>query len=296
MPPLSRQPTTLWLIAILTAPLWPWTVQAGPAQPSLAVSGGIEPTYLKELDSSGSRLLSEKGGRYVISVKLDNQNRYDLQAPFLYHLEASSYAGRLDYSGQSQSLDPSVGNVPFSSQTDYQGGRAEALLGYRLRPSFISNPLEVLGGIGFDNWRRQIQSGNDFYGSPVSGIEEIYRVYYGKLGLGMTDMFSSHWHHHLQAGLKIPFHITEDVSLRSVGYDNDVTLTPGNTYSAFIKWDMEAPPDQGKHGNFLLSFYYEGLRFDPSPSKTVGHSGTTASVWQPETHIDIFGAQMGYRF
>ena len=124
----------------------------------------------------------------------------------------------------------------------------------------------------------------------------MYRAYYGKVALGMTDLIPSSWHNHLQVGLKMPFSINEDVSLRAIGYDSDVTVSPGNSYSGFIKLVMESRPDKEKAGNLLISVYYDSFRFDPSPSKTVTQSGNPIQVWQPETHIDIIGVQAGYRF
>lgn len=294
----SKSPRLVWPAAALAIAI---SIPAADADVPLynftiGMSGGLEYFHLRELNSSDTRLLSESGNRYVITGFLDNRDRYDPDAAWHYHLEAAAYGGQVDYDGQSQSVDPLQNNLPFTSQTDYQGGRGEALLGYRLQSGILILPLELLGGVGFDGWGRQIQNGTTGNGTPVSGIKEDYRVYYGKLALGMTDLFSGKWHNRLLVGLKRPFKVNEDVSLRAVGYDSDVTLSPGNSFSGFAKLTLESRPNEGRTGNLLVNIYYEGYRFASSPSKTVTRSGNPVLVGQPQTRVDSFGLQAGYRF
>jgi hypothetical protein len=291
-----KQSSALLRLTLLFGMIWSTAGRADSLTPSWGLSGGLEYFHLKEISSSGSRLLSESGERYVVTAILDNQDRYNLKTPFFYHLEAAAYSGEVNYDGQSQSVSTAQGNQPFRSHTDYEGGRAEAMLGYRVKPSMLPRAIDLLGGVGFDGWSRHIKDGTTANGTVVSGIKENYYVYYGKLALGMTELFPLSWHNHLQAGIKMPFRIDEDVNLRAAGYDNDISLSPGNTYSGFVRLVMEAPPAAGKTGNLLVSFYYDGTRFDHSPSKTVTQNGNPVQVWQPETHIDIFGVQVGYRF
>lgn len=263
---------------------------------TVGLSGGLEAFRLKEVDSTGTRLLSETGNRYVTTAFLDNGDKYEPAASLLYHLEASAYWGQVDYDGKSQSVDPAQSNLPLMSHTDYQGGRAEALLGYRLRPSSSSRSLEVMGGLGVDSWNRSIHNATASNGTLVSGIKETYNAYYGKIALGLSNLYPSTWHSHLQFGIKMPLSITEDINLSEVGYDNDLTVSPGNTYSGFINLVLEPQPKDNKTGNLVMSVYYDGFRFDPSKAKTVTRNGSPIQVWQPETHIDIFGFQIGYRF
>ena len=293
-----KQARFTWLAATLTCMVWSSSADADSPTSNLAigVSGGLEHFHLEEFSGNGSSLLTESGYRYVITALLDNRDRYDPQSSLLYHLEAAAYWGQVDYNGLSQSVDPTQSNLPFNSQTDYQGGRGEASLGYRFKPSILPRGIEVLGGIGLDAWSRRIKDGTTINGTPVSGIKEEYQAYYGKIALGMTDLIPFSWRNHLQVGLKMPFNINEDVKLGAVGYDSDVSVSPGNSPSGFIKLVMESRPDKDKPGNLLISIYYDGFRFDPSSSKTVTRNGNPIQVWQPETHIDIIGVQAGYRF
>lgn len=294
--PLALKRTPHWIAPCLLYGCWTTAASAESSlDPVPSVSGGLEYFHLQELNTGGARLLAETGYRYVIRATLDSAGRYDPVARLLYHLELAGYAGPVDYDGQSQSIDPHQNNLPFSTTTHYQGVRAEAVGGVRLTPETMSRSLDLIGGLGADTWRRQIDSGTTAAGTAVSGVEEIYQVVYAKAGLGMSDLWSGRWHNYLQAGLKLPIKVNEDVNLRAVGYDRNLSLSPGNAYSGFAELTLEAPAD-GTCGNLLLSLYYQGLRFDPSPSKLASRGNTVVSVWQPETHIDVFGLQLGYRF
>jgi hypothetical protein len=263
---------------------------------TVGLSGGLEAFRLKEFDSTGSRLLSETGNRYVTTAFLDDGARYGGTAPLLYHLEASAYWGQVDYDGKSQSVDPTQGNLPLTSQTDYQGGRADALLGYRFHSSSGPRTIEILGGLGVDSWNRAIHSATTANGTMVSGIEESYTVYYGRIALGLSNLYPSTWYSHLQFGVKLPFNISEEINLRKLGYDSDLTVSPGNTYSGFINLIFEPQATNNKSGNLIINVYYDGFRFNPSQTKTVTRNGSPIQVWQPETRIDIFGLKIGYRF
>lgn len=294
--PLAVKQTPHWSVPLcLLSSCWTITTSADPAlAPIPAVSGGVEYFHLKEMNLSGTRLLSETGYRYVVRAIVDNAGRYDRSAAFLYHLEFAGYAGPVNYDGQSQSIDPNHDKLPFATTTRYQGMRAAAIAGYRLTPETLSRSLDLLGGVGAEAWRRQIDSGTAIDGTRVSGIEEIYQVYYAKAGIGLSDLWSGGWHDQFQVGLKLPFKIIEDVNLRAAGYDENLRLFPRNAYSGFAQLTLESPRTSG--GDLLLSLYYEGLRLDPSPSKLASHGNSIETVWQPETHIDVFGLQVGYRF
>lgn len=268
---------------------------AAPA-PTVGINAGLEYFHLQEFDNSGVRLLSETGNRYVTTVFLDNGDKYRFETPLVYHLEASAYGGQVDYDGKSQSIDPNQSNIPLTSQTDYWGGRGEAMLGYRYKLSSHPAAIELLGGVGIDSWNRSIHNAIAANGTAISGIEETYTAYYGKAALGLSDLFPSSWHSHLQFGIKRPFNISEDVGLSKVGYDNDLTISPGNAYSGFVNLLIEPPAKDDKPGNLIISAYYDGFRFDPSKAKTATRGTSSDRVWQPETHIDIFGVQIGYRF
>lgn len=285
-----------WLIAVNFLMILASSVSMSAPTAKVGLSAGLEAFRLKEFDSGGTRLLKESGTRYVTTVFLDDGGTYAVQGALLYRLEASAYWGQVDYDGISQSVDATQNNLALRSKTDYLGGHAEIILGYRFRPANGPRSLEAMGGLGAASWNRSIRNATAANGTPVSGIEENYNVYYGKIALGLNDFLPSSWRNHVQFGVKLPFRINEDVKLSKVGYDDDLTLQPGNTYSGFVKLLLEPRPKDDKSGNLLISVYYDGLRLNPSKAKTVTRNGSPVQVWQPESHMDIFGLQLGYRF
>lgn len=291
-----RSRSKAWRAALISVITLTSSLCAAAPAVTVGLSGGLESFRLKEFDNGGARLLSEAGYRYVTTAFLDNVGKYDLQTPLLYHAEVSAYWGQVDYDGQSQSVDPAQSNLPLSSQTDYQGGRGEAMAGYRFPVPGGIRAIELMGGMGVDVWSRSIHSATTSNGTLVSGIKEIYNAYYGKAALGLSNLFTSTWRNHVEFGVKMPFSISETINLSKVGYDSDLTVYPGNSYSLFAKLLLEPPPKGNKPGNMVIKLYYDGFRFDPSKTKTVGHNGSLVYVWQPETHMDIFGLQLGYRF
>ena len=274
------------LLGFIASPCWAdMTTKVG-------ISGGLE--LFREKEFVGTAV-KETGNRYIATAFLDNGGKYDINTTLLYHLEASTYLGQIDYNGRTQSSIPSQNNLPLSSKTDYLGGQAEGILGYRFKISGSPHAIELLGGLGIDTWRRDIHDSTASNGTPTSGITESYNVYYGKIALGYSGMLHN-WHSHLIIGFKEPLKIIEHVNLIRAGYDNNVTLHPGNRYSGFIKVEFEPQLKDGKTGNWIISVYYDGYRFDPSDSKPATLNGVSNQTSQPETHIDVYGLQIGYRF
>lgn len=259
----------------------------------LTIQFGVEHFHLEEISGAGKRFLEESGPRYVLSGRFGNETHPN--AVRLYHLEAAAYTGTVDYNGQTQSVDPAKSNIALNSETEYQGGRLEAMLGYRFRPPLFPQGLDTLVGVGLDNWRRHVKGGLDATDTPVSGIEENYRVYYSRFALGIHGPDSSAVRLHLQAGLTLPLTISEDVKLKQLGFDHDTTVSPGNAVSGFVALNLESRPAWLKSDSLLLTLYYDGYRFKRSDSETVTRSGTPYQVSQPKTEIDIFGLQVGCR-
>ena len=263
---------------------------------NVGFSGGLEAYHLREIESTGTRLLSETGNRYTMSIFIDSADQLRNTTPLIFHVEASGYFGRVNYDGKSQSIDPVQSNIPLKSNTTYQGGRVEGLLGYQFDLSNSSRAFEFLGGLGTDFWNRHIDSTVTNTGVFVSGIDETYRVYYGKAAFGIRNPLLSSWQNRLRLGIKVPFRIDESIDLKAVGYDNNLKISPGNNYSFFITFSLNPKPTEKKSGVPIINAYYDSYRFNPSKSKTATRNGIPIQVWQPETHIDIIGLQIGYRF
>lgn len=87
----------------------------------------------------------------------------------------SYYSGDVDYDGQTQ------GGVPAFTDTATRIWRVEATGGAWFRPEFGA-PFSLYGGVGYHFWRRDIQSGQDINGNPVSGLLEEYEWLFLILG------------------------------------------------------------------------------------------------------------------
>lgn len=246
---------------------------ASPASAGLWVGVGAERFVWEEFDSSGGRLLEESGPRF--HVALDWDDRDDIRAGQRPWRAVSGrlYLGIVDYDGQA--CDLSGNCVPAQSDTEYVGLRGEGRMGAPIGASGV----DVFGGVGFDTWSRDIQPTVDSTGRAVSGASETYSILYGKLGLATG---SDAWR--LQGGIKYPFYTHEYVEIY------DLSLSPKGRVSAFARLETRLAP------RVRLAFYYDSYRFGESDPEYVVVSGLLLRVWQPESHMDAYGARLLFSF
>jgi len=236
------------------------------------LSLGVEHYRWQEFDANGVRLLSEHGPRATLSgrIELDTGLR-----PLLVRVLGNAYAGVVDYDGQIQGTTSFLTHTFVSSETTYRGGQAELQIGYSRQTQSFS-ALELFLGAGVEGWSRDISGSVDAGGSSVSGFREDYTVYYGRIGLGFEEtgnILNASFH----VGAKLPYTVDEKVVISGV----PLTLHPDGKWSAFADYRLTL------QRNFL-EFYYEGLRFDPSPVKN--------TFFQPESTVDSYGIRLGREF
>ena len=242
-----------------------------------AVQAGIEYFRWQEFDDNGRRLLKEYGPLLTVGGTWNNFRRSD--PGNLYNLNGRIYLGEVNYDGQACNLSGNC--VPAYTKTDYFGVQGDAWAGYHFGDQF---GFDLLGGIGFDDWVRAIQST-----ATASGGTEIYTILYTKLGAGFSsNSESSAYRFH--AGIKYPFYTHE----HSDGVDNGVDLSPGKKASGFARFDAEFGAKNKEH--FGLTVFYDSYRFSKSPRKSATINGIQVLVWQPESHMDVVGAQVAYYF
>lgn len=251
--------------------LWLGLFALPAAAAELRLGVGAEQFVWEEFDASGSRLLEEKGPRF--HVALDWDNRDAAGAGVWYGVNGRLYLGVVDYDGQA--CDLSGNCVPAQSDTEYVGLLAEGLVGTPI----ASSSVDIFGGVGLDTWARDIQSTIDSTGRAVSGASETYSIFYAKLGLGTG---SETWR--LQGGIKYPFYTDEYIEIY------DLSLSPEGRVSAFARLEMRVAPKA------RLAFYYDSYRFGASDPEYVVVSGLLLRVWQPESHMDAYGAQLLFSF
>lgn len=277
---MHKYPLVILITSVIGAPA-AFADETTPKAP-FALSVGVESFRWTE-DDAGRRLLRETGPRLTLGFTLDNLLHGDLAAP--YAVEARGYVGFIDYDGQTQA------GISAKTDVDYFGVSAEAMGGLRL----AGNPrTNLLGGLGFDTWSRDIQDGVAANGSPAYGYQEDYFILYGKLGPGFL-FESGARRSYLQFGIKYPLYAYERAYLSTIGFDSDVDLNPGKKISGFAKWRMSWGKETDKT-RLGASFYYDSFRFSASGSKTVSAAGTLYNVRQPESRMDVLGARLEYYF
>jgi hypothetical protein len=251
--------------------------------PQASVQFGPQSFRWREFGDTGERLLQEKGARFSIGAAFDNFRR---EGPgVLYSVNGKLYLGRVNYDGQTQSAIPALDGIPLSTDVDYFGVNIEALAGYRVGRRL---GLDVFGGVGLDDWLRSINDGRTSTGLQVYGYDEYYTIMYGKAGLGFFQLLNG-WRYMLQGGVKMPLYTNEYVNL-----GDGVDLQPKPKPSAFANLQFDFGTERRKR--FGVALYYDSYRFNESDPELVTDGFTTATVWQPRSHMDVYGLRLSYYF
>ena len=231
----------------------------------------------REFRNTGQQLLEEKGPRFFVGAAFDNFRR---PGPgMLYNVNAKIYLGNVDYDGQTQSGIPAVTDV------SYFGVNIEAQGGYRFGRRI---GVDVIGGLGIDDWKRSIADGSTPSGTRVYGYDEYYLVLYGKAGVGFFHLLNN-WRYAIQGGVKLPLFADEYVNL-----GNGVNLEPGLRASAFanIQFDFGS----ARNNRFGVALYYDSYRFSESDPELLIDGGSAFLVVQPRSDMDVFGVRVNYFF
>jgi hypothetical protein len=247
----------------------------------VAIEVGIEYFRWQEFDDDDTRLLTEQGPRFVYAAALDNRSRPD--SGIIFAIRLSGYVASVDYDGQD------TGRRFVATTTDYHGWGFRIDGGYRFAELVGgAAALDLFGGIGMEQWTRDIQGSVNALGLPVQGLAEDYAVRYARAGLGIA-----HEHNPLQGylslGFRRPLSVNEDVELGGV----PIRLHPGKRVSSFANYKVSLLPDAlGRPFGLYLMLYYESYRFRKSGAATVGN----LLVWQPRSDLDRFGIMIGHSF
>lgn len=229
----------------------------------------------REFRGTGERLLEEKGARFSIGAAYDNFRREG--SGVLYSVNGKIYLGSVDYDGQTLS------GTPATTDVSYFGLNVEAQGGYRFGRRI---GLDVFGGLGMDDWLRSIADGRTASGGPAYGYNEYYTILYGKAGLGFFQLLDG-WRYMLQGGVKMPLYASEYVDL-----GGGVTLQPGLRPSAFANFQFDF--GSGRRDRFGVALYYDSYRFSESDPEPLDDG--SALVFQPRSHMDVYGLRLSYYF
>jgi hypothetical protein len=234
----------------------------------IELGGGMEWYQWEEFADSGRKLLSETGPRYFIEVKGTNRVEHHWWQDFSCRL----YSGTVNYDGET------MGGTPITTDTDYNGIRAEVGFNY-LTKSSRSRPGAgdwlVRFGLGIENWRRGLQDTSYTSGTtttPVSGYTERYIVSYATVA---GQYLGSGWRAGL--GVMAPYYVDEEASFLT-----GTTFHPSGQLSPFANAEFFVE----SHWSVVLS--YDTYRF--------AKSDVSGGYYQPKSSRDSYTASVRYHF
>jgi len=183
------------------------------------------------------------------------------------------YLGDVDYSGATL-----VGGTPIEGVTSYFGYANEAQGRWR-RPIRDNYRLDMVLGIGWDRWRREL--------SDIQ--KEDYDIVYLRLGAEVEIRSGQGWT--LGAGAKYPIRTRENAHFTDLGFDQNPVLRPGRDVGGYahIGYRFDGP--------WSAVLYYEGYRFkDSRPEEVTSATLGAGAVYQPASSMSILGIRAEYRF
>lgn len=198
----------------------------------------------------------------------------DKENGLLFGYRGEIYFGQVNYDG----ADLFTG-TPLTAKVDYFGVLNEGQLRYRF-PSRGSEHVDAVLAVGADLWRRQFSD---------SDQKEDWGVIYARLGAELGPRAGKPgWLAAL--GLKYPVYTYENAHLTNIGFDQNPTLTPGKDWSAYasIGYRIDA--------QWSVVGYYDSYRFQQSPSVQATLNGTSYSLDQPKSSMNVLGIQVLYSF
>ncbi len=236
------------------------------AQAGWSVSADLEAFQWKE---DGTPSVSERGPRYGLSWGYLNER----DAGWQWAYRGQFRRGTVDYSGAFLFT-----GQPTSARTRYTGLVNELQGIYRFPQSY---GFELLGGLGFDYWERNI----------LPSQKEDYSVVFARLGFNIDPRAARGFFG--GAGVKVPFYVSENAHLDELGFDQNERLNPKGELSVYAQAGYRFA------ARWSLIGYYDGYRFGESKTVTTTSSafpGTQFLLFQPASKVDSFGLKLQYEF
>lgn len=236
------------------------------AQAGWSVSADLEAFQWKE---DGTPSVSEKGPRYGLSWGY----LHERDAGWQWAYRGQFRRGTVDYSGAFLFT-----GQPTSARTRYTGLVNELQGIYRFPQSY---GFELLGGLGFDYWERNI----------LPSQKEDYSVVFARLGFNIDPRAARGFFG--GAGVKVPFYVSENAHLDELGFDQNERLNPKGELSVYAQAGYRFA------ARWSLIGYYDGYRFGESKTVTTTSSafpGTQFLLFQPASKVDSFGLKLQYEF
>jgi len=166
-----------------------------------------------------------------------------------------------------------------TARVEYTGLVNEAQGIYRFPGSSLG--LELVGGLGWDYWQRNI----------LPDQKEDYSVLFLRAGLNVDPRARSGWFG--GAGVKFPFYVSENAHLDEIGFDQNPRLEPTGEASPYAQLGYRFSPQ------WSLIGYYESYRFGESntvQTTNPAFPGTTFLIFQPASRLEALGLRARYSF
>lgn len=241
---------------------------------TVALTADIEYYQWQEFLPKNNEVLEESGPRGAIGFAWSN-----LRTPSggpVYRANARLYFGEETYEG----LQSANGQV-VNTESRHIGIQGEGLGGYRFGGKV---GFELVSGIGFDVWQRDILDS-----STSTGYNSLFAVLNAKLGVGMFTRFD-YFAFALRAGPKLPL-----VAWERIQYLDEVDLMPEPTGS----WFGTAEFNFGTTGkdNVSVVLYYDSYKFRESKAQDLtSGGGSPIPVSQLDTEMTVYGVRLAVGF
>jgi hypothetical protein len=234
----------------------------------------------------GNRLLKESGLLYGVGGTVQ-ENFFRQDNGFMpVKAKLELFGGLIDYNGQTQkSTNQALSQINVSTDVAHIGVKGEVDTGWRF--SFPGGNVGPFVGLGYRWWLRDIlnSTATDRNGQSVDvgGYTEEWQTLYARFGGHLDYLISTNSSLYCEGGGRYPLFTQNSADFPGTGM---VDLRPAARWSAFAEIGAEI-------GRFRPALYYEGMRFGQSDPVRIGSNMT---LLQPESHSDIFGMSLSYRF
>lgn len=180
------------------------------------------------------------------------------------------------------------GTVDYAGTFLFTGGAATARTEYidlvneaQAIYRFAGRPFELVGGIGWDVWQRNI----------LPDQKENYSVLFLRLGATFDPRNTRGWL--ASGGLKVSFYAYENAHLDELGFNQNPPLEPKGKPSLYGQAGYRFSQQWSVIG------YYDSYRFGESNGVTATRAdspGRTFVVFQPASSVDTLGLRLRYTF
>ena len=247
-------------------------------QTSFEIGTGLMAFDYVEYDGNNVFLDGESGLMPGVIAKLKTNER-------LYsELEGSVYYNKIEYDGQTQ------GGTPVITDSDALIIDTHFKVGLNFEPSY-GREQKIYAGLGYRYWYRNIHSGQDVLGNPVSGLLEEYTWYYALAGYAVHFNASNNVKVGLDLRLTKMLHAEIEVDFLGFGNFDNVVLDLGKKFGARFAIPIEI---KSARSSIVVAPFYEIIDIGRSNDAraTIGGVATTTVVHEPRSETRNVGIEV----